>query len=280
LTLAAATGTAPMTVSSTTAVTNLNADLLDGYHATEMIKVKAMSAGDDYDTLSGYTTARGSFVAFNISGPVNGSGTSNVNVTLSGTSNSYPTLVSFGQGNRTIQLMGHGWNDDLKYRHVITREGSSDNFILSPWKTIAFIDSNVASATKLADNTARTAWGQKFFENGQPQSISGNMTGVGNISLDDNKQISGTNLSVFAAKVKADKFYLYKPNSSDSGAVYLTYDSDNGGVHLVIRDTEHRLLPFVYNRVPVLARHEDVVALLCRPYIAELADIHDPSLSN
>ena len=32
---------------------------------------------------------------------------------------------------------------------------------------------NAVSATKLADNTAYTAWGQKFFENGRPKSISG-----------------------------------------------------------------------------------------------------------
>lgn len=43
------------------------------------------------------------------------------------------------------------------------------------WKTLAFTDSNVASATKLADNTAFTAWGQTFFENGKPKSLAGTM---------------------------------------------------------------------------------------------------------
>lgn len=41
--------------------------------------------------------------------------------------------------------------------------------------------SNVASATKLADDTAFTAWGRTFFQNGRPSSVSGNMDNVGNI---------------------------------------------------------------------------------------------------
>lgn len=43
------------------------------------------------------------------------------------------------------------------------------------WHEFAFTDSNVASATKLQDNTAYTAWGQTFFENGVPKSVSGNL---------------------------------------------------------------------------------------------------------
>lgn len=48
-------------------------------------------------------------------------------------------------------------------------------------KTIAFTDSNVASATKL--QTARTLWGQSF--NGTAN-VSGNMTGVGSINASGN----------------------------------------------------------------------------------------------
>lgn len=38
------------------------------------------------------------------------------------------------------------------------------------------ITGNAATATKLADNTAFTAWGQTFFENGQPKNVSGNIS--------------------------------------------------------------------------------------------------------
>ena len=35
---------------------------------------------------------------------------------------------------------------------------------------------NASSATKLQDNTAFTVWGQKFFENGKPKSVSGDLS--------------------------------------------------------------------------------------------------------
>lgn len=44
------------------------------------------------------------------------------------------------------------------------------------------ISGNAATATKLADNTAFTAWGQTFFENGKPKNVSGALTGVTNIN--------------------------------------------------------------------------------------------------
>ena len=54
------------------------------------------------------------------------------------------------------------------------------NNAFSAWKTIAFTDSditgNAATATKLKDNTAFTAWGQTFFENGKPKNVNGNFT--------------------------------------------------------------------------------------------------------
>ena len=50
------------------------------------------------------------------------------------------------------------------------------------WYQSGNFKGNADSATKLADNTAFKAWGQTFFENGKPQSISGNLTSVGNIT--------------------------------------------------------------------------------------------------
>ena len=48
----------------------------------------------------------------------------------------------------------------------------------SDWKKLAFLTDNVASATKLQDDTAFTVWGQKFFENGKPKNVSGNISGT------------------------------------------------------------------------------------------------------
>lgn len=49
-------------------------------------------------------------------------------------------------------------------------------------ETFAFLSSTVAAADKLSNNATFTAWGQTFFENGVPKSVSGNMTGVGSIT--------------------------------------------------------------------------------------------------
>lgn len=73
------------------------------------------------------------------------------------------------------------------------------------WHQIAFTDGNVASATKLADNTAFKAWGQVFFQNGKPQPVSGNLTDVGSIT-------SG---------------YYYLNNSSTNPYLRLTLNSRN-----------------------------------------------------
>ena len=81
------------------------------------------------------------------------------------------TIFSLGDNaNRNHQLaFGYGTNI-IKYRR------NNDGW--NAWKTIAFTDSNVSSATRL--QTARTLWGQSF--NGTAN-VSGSMTGVGSISM-------------------------------------------------------------------------------------------------
>lgn len=62
----------------------------------------------------------------------------------------------------------HGRNGTFSFNTL-------ENGVLTGWKTVAFTDSNVASATKLNDNTAYTAWGKTFFENGVPKNVSGDL---------------------------------------------------------------------------------------------------------
>ena len=61
---------------------------------------------------------------------------------------------------------------------VLTCTGNYDNVVMLPSAdgTLALLTDNVASATKLQDNTAFTAWGQTFFENGKPKNASGNLS--------------------------------------------------------------------------------------------------------
>ena len=78
---------------------------------------------------------------------------------------------------------------NISYRYY--RDGWSE------WKTVANLDDNVASATKL--QTARTLWGQTFDGTGN---VSGDMTGVGSISASGNITVerSGSNPAKIIAK--------------------------------------------------------------------------------
>lgn len=64
-----------------------------------------------------------------------------------------------------------------------SRDGSS-------YSNLSF-QANAKSATRLATTSEYTAWGQTFFTNGVPQSISGNMTGVGSITASGEAVIAG-----------------------------------------------------------------------------------------
>ena len=65
---------------------------------------------------------------------------------------------------------------------------SDENQVVS---TNIDINNNVASATKLQDDTAFTAWGQTFFENGKPKNVSGDLIDVGNITASGKATIQG-----------------------------------------------------------------------------------------
>lgn len=67
----------------------------------------------------------------------------------------YGALMSLWAGDTAWQIVGGRANEGLMYR-----SGNGTSTSWSAWKTIAFTDSNVASATKL--QTARTIWGQSF----------------------------------------------------------------------------------------------------------------------
>ena len=56
----------------------------------------------------------------------------------------------------------------------------------SEWKEIAFVTDNVASATKLSDDSSFTAWGQTFFVNGKPKSVNGLMSNVSGVLFNGN----------------------------------------------------------------------------------------------
>lgn len=142
-----AQGTSPFTVTSTTKVDNLNADLLDGKHDGEVTAQyfspgKLLTSSDTINKLMS-----GIYCYINGDNPT-GSVDDNV------------ILLSFRNTGRTdmIQFVGAANTTNLYYRRAANIGNQYENW--TSWKTIAFTDSNVASATKL--QTARTIWGQLF----------------------------------------------------------------------------------------------------------------------
>jgi hypothetical protein len=122
-------------MANTNLVTNLNADLLDGYHASSLLK----------DITTNYRTTITS-------------------------ANDYPTDLLSGIHRVHISNVEYasiltGYDYDGKYWQLRFRPSDDRNIYYrnsasSSWSTIAFRDSNVASATKL--QTARTIAGVSF----------------------------------------------------------------------------------------------------------------------
>ena len=137
-----------------------NADTVDGLHKSSLGQTFYNIALDanDYENLP-YLYAGKLFNATNV--PY-----------------TYYPFLHFGGGGFYAQFSAYG--NVLKFR------ASRESDYTPEWRTVAFTDSNVASATKL--QTARTLWGQTFDGTGN---VSGNMTGVGKISASGNITTAG-----------------------------------------------------------------------------------------
>lgn len=80
------------------------------------------------------------------------------------------------------------------------------------------------TAARLSGDTSYTAWGQTYWNNGVPGSISGDMTSVGSISM--NGAISGATTISASGQASVGSLKLV------SGAPTLTWDSANSAWHL------------------------------------------------
>ena len=125
-----------------------SADMLDGYHETSFMRGKGASANLDLSSLTTngvWSVDKGGF-------PTNDGGLGDKVSYKFGT---LLCLSSITGASSTIQIYqpnkAEGWWIRNSY-------DSTNQF--TAWKQFAFLDSNVASATKL--QTARTLWGQSF----------------------------------------------------------------------------------------------------------------------
>ena len=163
-----ASGTWGISISGN-AATASNADKVDGYDSTAIFTFEGTKYTNGASTLwdSFGSVVYGEALPDGLTGVYN-----------------YGQAISFGGSNAKF---------DIYVSHVSTdssRDATNGGiYVRSGWKTdkkswrkLAFMDGNVASATKL--ETARTLWGQSFDGTGN---VSGNMTNVGSITFNKEK---------------------------------------------------------------------------------------------
>lgn len=217
----ASQGTAPLIVNSTTQVSNLNADLLDGYHAfgtsNAIIKYGYTAVGIEpawcrIATYSIHNTETMTDVCFVLHSAfddlfgllvVRTRGTSYVQgeLMVAYNINTSNIRIYHDAEKRNIELYCHGGNNysviqaNLLYSH--DRDGGANTNITlyradtkaPSWSTyvnpvFAPLQNSSEVAKKL--QTPRTLWGQSFDGTAN---VSGNMTGVGSITMSGNLEI-------------------------------------------------------------------------------------------
>ena len=176
-----ATGTWGISISGN-AATATNADTLDGYHETGFYR----AAKQDIPSGDLASLEAGSYYAGSTAGDTN---------PLPST---YASLSVLGKSYYATQLCV-SYNGSAAWLRGITNGTSVTAY---DWHQIAFIDSNVASATKLA--TSRTIWGQSF-------------DGTGNVDG--------------SIKIK-DNVGLYHLTPDGVHRCYVGYDTNNLYVHI------------------------------------------------
>lgn len=186
----------------------LDADLLDGWHTSE-IRRRVWSF-ENYDKNS-----EGKYNPDNIT-----NGGMMYNYTNMTNWVDMPSGFSYGSVIRFYPFQRHLLNGMLAWdinhdsttdvtRKLYFRTNGLVNGVdtWGKWHEIAFADGNIASATKL--QTARTIWGQSF--NGT-QNVSGNMTGVGNITMSGNIYMSNAR-NIYAKNTDGSDMPIFYTNS-------------------------------------------------------------------
>lgn len=264
---------------NTSLVTNLNADLLDGKHSYAF----ANRCNLDYTT----GTSVGDFCKANADtrnagNILSASGWAWANSRTLKLNDSYSidnqrySCITYRNGDlngtwqqQALLFLPTYSDSNMIYLAQMVVEGTAGS-VKTSIKRYADYDtvlaSNVASATKLADNTAVKAWGQVFFENGKPKGVSGNMTGVGSITRSNASAVdtdaygnlkfksasattwhidnmSGAALFAFLSSgnagigtatpaYKLDVNGTARVSSLIIGDITLSYDAANGGLHV------------------------------------------------
>lgn len=212
-----ATGLSPLIVSSNTLVNNLNADLLDGYHQSAFLRADGVNqhvtlTGGNGNT-EGYrlvleATVTGGWSVNSMTLLVNsrhsGTGiislvfhtTNKESTSYDGSLNYYGSTTQYGitmwrlfynTTTKKIRLFLHYYDYNDCHVSILNRRGVTTNISNGTWYTTLPSDNGneLPSYYNRSDTTgslatSRTLWGQPF--NGTAN-VSGDMTGVGNITM-------------------------------------------------------------------------------------------------
>ena len=244
-----ATGVSPLIVSSNTLVNNLNADLLDGYHQSSFLRADGVN---QYVTLSGGDgnnegyrlvfegTVTGGWSINSMTLLVNSrhAGTGMISIVFHttnqestsyiGSLNYYGSTISLGDTmwrlfynttTKKVRLFWRFYDYSTCQVSILNRRGITTNISNKTWYTTIPSDSGselpayynwASSAHALA--TSRTLWGQPF--NGTAN-VSGNMTGVGSITMSGALHIGDA--------TSPNTIYFYGTTGDDPGGYNHTF---------------------------------------------------------
>lgn len=219
----ASQGTAPLIVYSTTQVSNLNADLLDGYHQTSFLQTNgsnqyvSLTGGDGnnegYRLVLDATVSGGwsiSSMTLLVTSRHSGTGvisivfhtTNQDSTAFVGSLNYYGSLISFGStmwrlfyntSTKKLRLFWHFYDYNDCRVSILNRRGVMQDIANAGWYTTIpdGMGTEIPSYYNRSDTTgslatSRTLWGQPF--NGTAN-VSGDMTGVGSITMSGDLKI-------------------------------------------------------------------------------------------
>lgn len=251
-----ATGVSPLIVSSNTLVDNLNADLLDGYHQSSFLRADGVNqyvtlyGGDGTNegyrlVFEGTVTSGWSINSMTLLVNSRHAGTGMISIVFHttnqestryiGSLNYYGSTISLSNAmwrlfyNTTTKKVRLFWRfydySDCQVL-ILNRRGITTNISNKTWYTTIPSDSGselpsyynwASSAYALA--TSRTLWGQPF--NGTAN-VSGNMTGVGNITMSGDLKIGNNAMWL---NVRTGVLDVHSNITSHNGYLAANWDS-------------------------------------------------------
>ena len=228
----------------------LDADLLDGVHASGLLTAVSSTSGTNLSITVGGTTKSVTGLYAKYFAPTSIAANTDLNsISIPGmyycpSNSTAATLENCPTGLAFSLMVEQHTNPGFKQTLTEYITGSAHTWVRNSyngtwgeWRELAFTDSNVASATKLA--TQRTIWGRPF--NGT-QNVTGSLTGVTSITMSNGISLdigsnTGNFISGYIVRDKDDGYqYMAGVHSTDGMVNYLFYGGKSDTPYIVLRN--------------------------------------------